>query len=58
MPFLLQLLEQQSLLLEHCPFHGEQDPTGGDVTGGCVVGGATGAGVVGATGAGVVGVLE
>jgi len=50
--------EQQSLSIEHCSFHAEQDdPTGAGVKGGCVVGCATGAGVVGATGAGVVGVL-
>ena len=59
MPFFLQLPEQQSLLAEHCSFHREQvDPIGAGVKGGCVVGDATGAGVVGATGAGVVGVLE
>jgi len=58
-PFLWQLPEQQSLFLEHCSFHAEQDdPIGAGVKGGCVVGGATGAGVLGTTGAGVVGVLE
>jgi len=56
---LWQLPEQQSLFLEHCSFHAEQDdPIGAGVKGGCVVGGATGAGVLGTTGAGVVGVLE